>query len=985
MAHSYYTRLTLVHPQAASKLDPRLGVVIAETATTGRFILSDMSWDSIVGPNAVTTVAYNQTGDLKILEPLGMSLFDYIRAAAFEVGIENHIDARFLLEVEILAENIDKEAMPFHYIFPIMFISSEVKSNFSERGTEYNIKFVHTGGHAQTDLVQPIKESLTVSAKNLKDFFKLLQQGLEEREFKYAAARQKYGGKSSGGGDNPASKDPYHDEYHFILEPALEDYDFTSKGPADRGVQGSWYNFIPGTTKSWNITMRPGTTIMQQITDVMKSTKKISDLLPGRPKPATADASGSSERSTKNMEDMLGSVYRFFRVETHSVYKAYDPIRGRYAVKHVFLIYLADQPNMYQYPDEIDLLNKLSNRDKVELKLKYYIQEGLLQKIYYYNYTGLNTDILKVDLQFNQTYSLPTFAQIWADRGQTGPGMMNIQNYNRRTSPFIHRDDKGVRQAVSDLTASKAKLEALAAGMLTADGKLKDNRSSSRGKPSTRFEYEQLQKKIKDIDVEINKRKQELATISIPSTPLNTIQNRSDLLSSLKDKYVEDIDFKNIADQFKNIDFPSMRPRMEIDVISESIDNVKSENERLMEKIFAVQLSPRDLMELDLEIIADPYWLGVPNILSQGKSGLETLIELPGISGPAIVKKINEVMPSIDPEWNSKVPVWGPAGVAQWYKGSPMLYFNTQVPDSVFTDKDMLQFNANDQIVGIYLVKMVTNEFKNGVWTQKLKTVRDPTIPSYVLPRGLTGDMTFEQYMEDVSASPERSIDRINELRKEAEDRAKLMESGNMTAGTVPPVKVQAANPKLAEALNIQRELLKESPAPVVSDPVQTAKELVASGKSKQEAYAIAKQQYTEQVNANAEHMAAINKKAFAEANVTDSQPYDAKTMASLAMTRSENGGLESWKFASSISAGQKIGTASQNNNPAGIGYDSETKTFYKYKDFNEGANAANEYFNYGAGVKQVGAQGNDRLLLPKDVKQADQLGYIKNKLKGGG
>lgn len=986
MAHSYYTRLTLVHPQAASRLDPRLGVVIAETATTGRFILSDMSWDSIIGPNSVTTVAYNQTGDLKILEPLGMSLFDYIRAASWEVGIENHIQAAFLLEVEILAENIDKEAMPYHYIFPITFVATEVKSNFSEKGTEYNIKFQHQGGAAQSDLVQPIKESLTVSASNLKDFFKLLQKGLEEREYKYAAARQKYGGKSSPGGDNPASKDDYHDEYHFILEPRLEKYNFTSKGPADRGIQGSWYNFIPGTTKSWNITMRPGTTIMQQITDVMKSTKEISDLAPGKSKPATSDASGSSQRSTKNMEDMLGTVYQFFRVETHTVYKSYDPIRARYAVKHVFLIYLADQPNMYQYPDEIDLLNKLSNRDKVELKLKYYVQEGLLQKIYYYNYTGLNSDILKVDLQFNQSYSLPSFPVIWADRGQTGPGMMNIENYNRRTSPFIHRDDKGARQAVSDLTASKGKLEALAAGMLTPDGKLKDNRASSRGKPSTRYEYEQLQKKIKDIDVEIAKRKQELATISTSQTPLNTIQNRSDLLSSLKGNYAEDIDFRDLLNRFKGIDFPSLRARMEIDVISESIDIVKSENERLMEKIFAVQTSPRDLMELDLEIIADPFWLGVPNILSQGKTGLETLISLPSLTGNPIREKINEVMPKIDLEWNSKVPVWGPAGVAQWYTGSPLIYFNTQVPDgAVFTDKDMLQFSPNDQIVGIYMVKQVTNEFKNGIWTQKLKTVRDPTIPSYVLPRGLTGDMTFEQYMEDASASSEKAIDQINALKQEAEDRAKLMQSGNITAGTPPPVKVQAANPKLTEALNRQRELLKENPAPVVGDPVQTAKELVASGKSKQEAYATAKQQYIDQVNANAEHMAAINKQAFAEANITDTQPYDPKTMASLAITRSENGGLESWKFSSSIGQGQKIGTAATNNNPAGIGYDSETKTYYNYKDYNAGATAANEYFNYGAGVKQVGTQGNDRLLLPKDIKQNDQLSYIKNKLKGGG
>jgi hypothetical protein len=989
MAHSYTARLTLVHPLAASRLDPRLGVVIAETAATGRFIISDISWESVISPNSTTIIAYNQGGELKILEPLGMSLFDYMRAAAWEVGVENHTDARCLLEIEIVAENIDRDALPFHYIIPIWITATEAKSTYTEKGTEYNLKFTHSGDHAQSDIVQPIKEALTISAPNLKEFFRLLQNKLEDREYKYAAARQKYGSKSSPGGDNPAKKDDYHDEYHFILEPRLEKYDFTSKGPADRGVQGSWYNFIPGTTKSWNITMRPGTTIMQQIAEVMKSTKQISDLMPGKPKPATADASGSSDRSTKNMEDMLGTVYKFFRVETHSVYKNYDPIRGRYAVKHIFFIFLADQPTMYNYPDEIDLLNKLSNKEKVELRLKYYIQEGLLQKIYYYNYTGLNTDILKVDMQFNQSYALPGFPAIWADRGQTGAGMMNLQNYNRRTSPFIHKDDKGVRNAIADLTRSKEKLQETAQGLLNADGTFKDNRSSSRGKPSMRHEYEQLQKKIQDIDIEINKRKNELATLSIPTGPTNGIKNRSDLLNSLKDKFAEDMDFKDILESYKEINFPSLRARMEISPIDESSDIIKSENERLMEKLFAVQTSPRDFMELDLEIIGDPYWLGVPNILSQGKSALETLIELPSENGAVIKAKLNELMPKIDPEWNTKEPVWpkgtGLGGEAQWYKGSQLIYFNTQVPDPVFTQDDMLQFNANDQIVGIYAVKFVTNEFKNGLWTQKLKTYRDPTIPSYVLPRGLTGEMTFEQYMNDVEDSPERAIDELNKLKKEAVERDAAKASGNMTfGGALPPAKVQAANPKLGEALTIQRDLLKLNPAPEVNDPVQTAKELVASGKSKQEAYATAKQQYIDQVNANAEHMAAINKQAFTQANVTETQPYDAKTMASLALTRSDNGGLESWKFASSIGQSQNIGTAAQNNNPLGIGYDSQAKTYYNYKDYNEGTTAANEYFNYGAGVKQVGTQGSDRLLLPANTK-ADQLTYIKNKLKGGG
>lgn len=998
MAHTYYTRLTLVHPLSVPALDPRLGVVIAETATTGRFILSDLSWESVVAPNALTTVAYHGSGDMKILEPLGMSLFDYIRAAAYEVGIENHLDARFLLEVEVLAENYlteKKSDSPFKYIWPIMLIATEVKGTFSEKGTEYNIKFVHTGGHAQTDLVQPIKETLTVEGvSTLKDYFIQLQKLLEEREYKYAEARQKAGGRKCPGGNNPAKMDEYHDEYHFILEPRLEkpEYTFTSKGAADRGIKGSFFNFVPWTTKSWDITSRPGTTIMQQITNVLQSCKNIADLLPGRPKPATADASGSSDRSAENIKGMLSNVYQFFRVETHSVYKSYDYVRGRYAVKHVFLIFLADQPNMYQYPDEIDLLNKLSNKEKVELKLKYYIQEGLLQKIYYYAYTGLNTDILKVDLQFNQSYSLPTFTQIWADRGQTGAGMMNLQNYDKRVSPFIHRDDKGVRKAIAELTADKEGLQKQARGMLNADGKLKDNGSSSRGKPSSRHEYEQLQKKIQKLDEELAKRKAELATtLNPPTTTLNAINNRSDLLSALKGTYAEDISFKKILDDVSVNETPAHRARMEIDAISESIDIVKEENEKLMEKIFAVQLSPRDLLELELEIIADPFWLGVPNIILQGKNGLNK-IELPSKTDADIRLKLHRVMPDIDPTWNTKEPVWGKYGggldqaQAQWYKGSPLFYFNTQVPDGEFIN-DMLQFKPNDQIVGIYMVKQVVNEFKNGLWTQRLKSVRDVTIPSYVLPRGLTSDMTFEQYMKDVSESDERAIDEINNLKKEAEqsrDKQKADNNLSKVPGTEPPT-TSAPNPKMDEALIKQKVMLQENPAPIVNNPVEKANALVAAGSSKEAAYNTARQTYQAELEAHTKHMEDINKKAFADANVTNVKPYDADTMKSLAMQRSGAGGLEDWKYGTTngefLTTGGKY-TAAMSNNPAGIGYDDKSGKYYKYNNFNDGMTAANDYFNYGAGVKQVGNQGADRLLYPKTSK-VDQLTYVEKKLKG--
>ena len=973
MAHTYYTRLTLVNPNDATKLDPRKGIVIAETATTGRFLISDITWDSTVNPNADTMTAFGTTGEIKIQEPLAMSLFDYIRAAAFQVGVENHLDAKFLLELDILAENYLTERSqqtPFKYIWPIMFISTDVKSSLSERGTEYSIKFCHMTTHPQTDMVQPIKETLTVSSvSTLQEYFADLQNQLEQREFKYAQGRQKAGGGSAPGGNNPAKNDDYHDEYHFILEPRLEKFTLTSKGKADKGIQGSWMG-LGALWGSYNVTSRPGTTITQQINTVLSSTEQIADLMPGKGKPMTSDASGSSDRSTKNIKDQMGEMYQFFRVETYTIHKSYDYIRARYACKHVFLIWLADQPNMYHYPDEIDLLNQISNKDKVQLKLLKYIKEGLLQKIYYYNYTGLNADVLRVDLQFNQAYILPSFPVLWADRGQTGPGAMNLQNYNKQVSPFVHRDNAGVRHVVSQLRGAASQLAKQVRELVNEKGELKDSKNKD--------QYEALQKYIKFYETELKKRESDLSAADKASGNSSTINNRADLLDSLKGSYAEDIDFRKVLDQYLEVNYPSLRPRMEPDNIVPLADIVKLENQQLMEKIFAVQLAAKDLIELELEIIGDPYWLGIPNILLQGKRGLDK-VELPSKTESEIKAKLNSVMPKIDPEWNSKAPVWGDYGVAQWYKGSSLIYFNNKVPDSEFTDDDMLKFNPNDQVVGIYVVVKVTNEFKNGKWTQKLKTIRDITIPSHALPRGI-GDQSFEEFVYDMEQSNVDPTKKAVELAKaENNKRSDQMDKSNLSSNTEQKTPAKL-NPKINYALDELNEKVKSNPPPTVNDPVAVAITKMTGGMSKQQAYAEAKENYVSQVANYTAHMAELNKQSYAAAGVTEYKPYSAETMSAMIVAKSRAGGLEDWK------AGKDVTGNSAVNNPAGIGYDSATKSYTRYDSFQDGVRAANDYFNYGQGVKAIDKQGQDRLLLPAGHTGQD-LNYLNNKMKtkGGG
>ena len=996
MAHTYYTRLTLVHPNDVNKLDPRLGVVVAETATTGRFIVTDVSWQSKINANAATTIAMNNYGELKIYEPTGMALLDYIKASAFQVGSMNYLDCKYLLEIEIFGENVPKSGTPYKYIWPIMFISTDVKATVTEKGTEYNIVFCHSTHHGQTDLVQPIKETTTIPAGTIGDYFDALQVELETKEFKYAAARQKAGSGAAVGGSNPAAQDVFHDEYHFLVEPRIRKYAFTSKGKADANVTGAWIFGAGALFGKYNVSVRPGTPLTQQITKILQSTKDISDLLPNRPRPVSSDAAGSSEKSKADLQSMLGNVYQFFRVETYSVYKSFDYVRNRYAVKHVFLIYLADQATMYQYPDELALLNKLSNKDKVLTKLKYYLQEGLLRKLYYFNYTGMNTEVLRADLQYNQSFSIPSFPVIWADRNQTGSGAMNLQNYNRRISPYAHADNQG--SARIDIQTMQLKAQTLTTKLKS------DMQKYAKGDPEAYQRYvnrqgKQAQKDYKDIqdyltflNNEIAKREEEFNTQQQKVTG-TSIKNRKDLFDNLV--YAEDVGkdkkvWEEIYRKAIEIDYPNLIPRMEPDVIGEQVDIVKSENEKLMEKIFAVQLAPRDLVNLDMEIVGDPYWLGVPNLLLNGSIGLSK-IQLPSSSEKEIRAMLEQRMPNIEKGWATKEPIWTTDyGVAQWYQGSQLFYFCTMMPDGGYNEDDLLTFNYNDQIVGIYQVYEVENIFKEGKWTQKLKSIRDVTIPSHILPRAnLTegGAVSFEDWADSVLASEDRAKDRINEMREQGatdQRNAQLKQealSGDegMGAGGVTAPTTVSSTPGINDALNKQRAILRDNPPPAVADPVTNAQSMVDSGKSRNEAYEAAKRQYSEETKAYYKHLEDTDKKAYAEAGVPNNKPYSADTLAGLAMTKSGAGGLDDWKNNNTARPGP-----ADVNNPLGVGYVANRNKYNGYNTWEEGLKAGNEYYNYGVGVIPSGKNGPNRYLLPSDVKAAEEAEYIRKAALGG-
>jgi hypothetical protein len=259
------------------------------------------------------------------------------------------------------------------------------------------------------------------------------------------------------------------------------------------------------------------------------------------------------------------------------------------------------------------------------------------------------------------------------------------------------------------------------------------------------------------------------------------------------------------------------------------------------------------------------------------------------------------------------------------------------------------------------------------------------TIPSYILPKGVIGEVTFEQYMQNSINSDVREADKVNELRQQAvKERTGAAQldnlSGDSGMGAAGVVRgdVNNSSPPVQSALATYRDKLKENPAPVVDNPVAKANELMSSGLSKEQAYAEAKQQYIEQTKSHFAHTNKLTAEAYAENGVSNYKPYPAETLAAETLQKSGSGGLEDWKRNNT----QRPGPAAINN-PSGLGFDARTGTYNKYNSFNDGVKATTEYYNFGNGVPANGNQGQDRLLLPKDWK-GSASDYIVKKSKRG-
>jgi hypothetical protein len=363
--------------------------------------IQDVQFDTVIAPNRVSRSSNMIQGGMTIIEPYGVTFVDNLVAASFDgTKYTNYCDRPYLLQLEFRGydDNGDETTQFYKSIytkrFPIRITT--MKIDVTNRGAEYKLQFTPFGSLAHAAEFGNTPKNFNVTAGTVKEFFEEFQK--QYRLFQYeqivAGNQQEADGLVFDVDDTiGASKIVY--EKNVGLDRA---------NPKVKNIDLSKNSFsIPR-----------GTPILDVITRVMAHSDYLLNLQLGLEK---ANKDGKTT-------DIFNAFKTLTQVqllsESTGQANAFDVRRNAYAKTvtyklHQYSSWKGNHPALPLYADSIPYTVKRYN----------------------YYYTGKNTDIIDLKLNFDQTYHSTVLAFT-----QAVSATEDTQNTNQNSSQLINRSQR---------------------------------------------------------------------------------------------------------------------------------------------------------------------------------------------------------------------------------------------------------------------------------------------------------------------------------------------------------------------------------------------------------------------------------------------------------------------------------------------------------------------------------------------------------------
>ncbi len=650
---------------------------------------------------------------IQLTEPMGASLYTRIYKASQDLGIPNHLKACYLLELRFIGYDVDGQPVdnitePFHYVTNMTALDFQ----YSEGATNYRADLVETTQDAFKRLILHIKEDINITASTYGEFLENLEKTINDQEQKQVVL-------------STAKSLPH--QYKLGLGDRAQDWASwgfgTGSGSNGETKDLSSVSITGEGTLVFNV--KQGTSVSDLMIMGLMQTDKFRRL--------PTDEGGFHKENADDPEakaETFADISKWFAFDTEVTYANYDIISRDYARDITYNIFAIAVPELHH---DVVAYEKLLRSNPTQLKrLKNIINKNLLKKRFDYTFTGLNTEVLGLDVYLNNTYYQIQALNQGGGRfaGQAFEGQGGPDNEYNRIRGSVQDLKRKIQAAENQLSSINQQLENIKAGEIQGP----ESRSVDlivKKVQSLEAQKQQLESNIRQDEAALDV----LVEKAIPLQQAERNRVNPNVNSITGGRYLTQSELLKINPGDEEKIYPLTH---DITNITSKATNGPDEKDTSgAVYLGAVELnlnSLGDLAQQQINIKGDPYWLGRPK--------------------------------------SRKATQFG----ANYTRGGVSYFLNLNFPSYPDPDSGLMQIpEANYGIVGVYRVYHVIATYAEGQFTMTLESFRDTNTNVGMMWKYLsTGDIDLSDVKKD-------------EPLKLAEDQGEGDQEGNEQAGNSGP------------------------------------------------------------------------------------------------------------------------------------------------------------------------------------------------------
>ncbi len=705
--YTYHWKLFITSLENASSghvLDPAVQTIIAESG------VSDLTIDKIEIQSITTPSTESGTGTqtllkFEIIEPSGAALLDQLFYQATALGIGNWLVMPCFIQLEFrgrdpvtgasLPGGTDTNLGALRWVWPIKLTNS--KANVTQVGTHYEFDAIFYNELAQSNSYFTIQHNVVLSnIRTLGDALKDLEDKLNADQWEKLV-------------------DDYSipDIYRIHVDPVIANKVLAP--PTNKNTKrASDFFDLNKKTGSYNA----GTSIDSIINSLCAATSYFQEKLQDSTTPSS---------KPKSITEEIDQMKKFWRVITETKPTKFDIRRQDNAVEIDIYVTEYDLGAVDVVPEQTG-----QTQDSIPASMKRfteYIQKKILRKKYNYIFTGLNDQVINLDLNMNFSFAaaLSRFGGEYIDSATSDQGIVATDDSKVRT-----KISEQVKQTLSLINSSTDNQE-ITTRVKTTTAAIKASKldQATQDRYISLLGYARAPNRMAVASSIVNhggiSNNGSIATSQMMAkslaAPVSATNSNGDNINLT---FISDVNPNSPAAQQATATFETSRKGklrpivfkedMQDRSLAYGVDPENNPGRARTSSIFSTALySTLDasLQRIKMTIKGDPFWL-FPRRIGNNTQTLPYLSNL-----PTEAEAFDEIKNS-HKKYIDSTNIYGTDNFIIIRFRTPKIYNTTTTPVDPFDEVNTFS--------GVYKVIMITSKFEGGKFIQELDCNLDPVI-----------------------------------------------------------------------------------------------------------------------------------------------------------------------------------------------------------------------------------------------------------------